>query len=98
MSLRSNITSKTATATDAPSGTPGGVIIVSSPEKAEVDEIKLSVVKTPLVDWSIKESNVRSDIKTLLHLISWTQRIERKREWKKKAIDVNFKNPAPFAG
>ncbi|BBL66295.1 hypothetical protein MmazTMA_32720 [Methanosarcina mazei] len=50
MSLRSNITSKTATATDAPSGTPGGVIIVSSPEKAEVDEIKLSVVKTPLVD------------------------------------------------
>lgn len=49
-SRRSNSKSKAATATDAPSGTPGVVTIVSSPEEAEVDEIKLSVVKTPLVD------------------------------------------------
>lgn len=48
-SLRSNSKSKAAAATDAPSGTPGVIIIVRSPEE-EVDEIKLSVVRTPLVD------------------------------------------------
>jgi len=65
-SLRSNSKSKTATATDAPSGTPGAVIIVSSPDEAEVDEIKLSVVRTPLVDCRIRETNKQSNIKNLL--------------------------------
>jgi len=50
-SRRSNSKTKVATTTDAPSGTPSVVIIVSAPEEAEVDEIKLvSVVRTPLVD------------------------------------------------
>jgi hypothetical protein len=50
-SRRSKSKSKAATATDAPSGTPGVVTIESSPEEAEVDEIKLvSVIRTPLAD------------------------------------------------
>lgn len=69
-SLRSKSKSKVTTATDAPSGTPGVVITVKSPEEAEVDEIKhMDVVRTPLVDLSIKETDVRSNIKILLLLI-----------------------------
>jgi len=44
---------------------------VSAPEEAEVDEIKLvSVVRTPLVDSDLRKTNVQSDIKTLLLLMS----------------------------
>lgn len=77
-SLRSNSKIKAATATDAPSGTPGVVIIVSAPEEAEVDEIRLSVIRTPLIDWRIRETNVQPNIKTLLLLISGTQTLKRK--------------------
>jgi len=46
------------------------VIISSTPEEAEVDEIKLvSVVRTPLVDSRIRKTDVQSDIKTLLLLM-----------------------------
>jgi len=75
-SLRSNNKSKEATATAAPSGTPGVIIIVSSLEEAEVDEIKLvSVVRTPLVDSRIRQTDVQSNIKILLLLSSRIQAI-----------------------
>ncbi|WP_156161228.1 MULTISPECIES: hypothetical protein [unclassified Methanosarcina] len=52
------------------------VIIDNAPEEAEVDEIKLvSVVRTPLVDSGIRETDVQSDIKTLLLLLSRIQAI-----------------------
>jgi len=47
-SLSKSSKSKAAAATDAPSGTPGLVVIESTPEETELDEIKLaSVVRTP---------------------------------------------------
>ena len=47
-SLSKSSKSKAAVATDAPSGTPGTVVIESAPEKIELDEIKLaSVFRTP---------------------------------------------------
>jgi len=51
-SLSKSSKSKTAVATDAPSGIPGiTVAIESAPEETELDVIKLvSVVRTPLVD------------------------------------------------
>ncbi|MCO5383115.1 MAG: hypothetical protein NHB15_14415 [Methanosarcina barkeri] len=50
-SLSKSSRSRAAVATDAPSGTPGTVIIESAPDETELDEIKLvSVVRTPQVD------------------------------------------------
>ena len=51
-SLSKSSKSKTAVATDAPSGIPGiTVAIESAPEEAEVEIVKLvSVIRTPRVD------------------------------------------------
>ncbi|WP_440946636.1 hypothetical protein ACSAZL_21815 [Methanosarcina sp. T3] len=96
-SLRSNNKSKAAAVTTAPSGTPGVIIIESSPEEAEVEEIKLvSVFRTPLVDSRIRQTDVQSNIKILLLLSSRIQAISPKRETEKKAIDnENSGSPGP---
>jgi hypothetical protein len=44
--------------TNAPSGMPGTVVIESVPVTIELDEIKLSVFRTPCIDSQILETNV----------------------------------------